>query len=146
MVFTGRYAIDQSKVRPASSLAAMASPSLQLIYLDHHYWRAECARVALFMAGVPFEDARMDYNGTWVMASRRFVSNAPSWLARQDSIGRSELPQLTYDHDGECCSKLHSNIVCIKCVHSIWDDWGIYDFWRVKEWLGGHLALDALSV
>lgn len=72
----------KDKVRPASSLAAMASPSLQLIYLDHHYWRAECARVALFMAGVPFEDARMDYNGTWMMVSgRRFVSNVPSWLA-----------------------------------------------------------------
>lgn len=42
---------------------AMTPPPLKLIYLDHHYWRAECVRVALFMANVPFEDARMGYDG-----------------------------------------------------------------------------------
>jgi len=40
----------------------MGAPSLKLIYLDHHYWRAECARVALHIAGVAFEDARMGYD------------------------------------------------------------------------------------
>mmetsp|Transcript_77410 Transcript_77410/g.127946 ORF Transcript_77410/g.127946 Transcript_77410/m.127946 type:complete len:222 (-) Transcript_77410:148-813(-) len=50
----------------------MAAPSLQLIYLDHHYWRAECARVALFMANVPFEDARMDYNGMYSSGALTF--------------------------------------------------------------------------
>ena len=40
---------------------ALSTPSLKLIYLDHHYWRAECARLALFMADVPFDDARMSY-------------------------------------------------------------------------------------
>jgi len=39
----------------------MATPSLKLIYLDHHYWRAECSRLALFIGGLPFEDARMSY-------------------------------------------------------------------------------------
>ena len=51
---------------------AMAVPSLQLIYLDHHYWRAECARVALFMAGIPFDDARMDYNGMYSSGALTF--------------------------------------------------------------------------
>lgn len=50
----------------------MAVPSLQLIYLDHHYWRAECARVALFMAGIPFDDARMDYNGMYSSGALTF--------------------------------------------------------------------------
>ena len=40
----------------------MAAPFLKLIYLDHHYWRAECSRVALFMADVLFENARIYYN------------------------------------------------------------------------------------
>eukprot|EP00933_Yihiella_yeosuensis_P005964 TRINITY_DN11058_c0_g1_i4.p1 TRINITY_DN11058_c0_g1~~TRINITY_DN11058_c0_g1_i4.p1 ORF type:complete len:217 (-),score=28.34 TRINITY_DN11058_c0_g1_i4:98-748(-) len=39
----------------------MTTPPLKLVYLDHHYWRAECSRVALHIAGVPFEDARMSY-------------------------------------------------------------------------------------
>ena len=29
--------------------------------VDHHYWRAECTRLALTIADVPFEDARMSY-------------------------------------------------------------------------------------
>jgi glutathione S-transferase len=43
-------------------MAAMATPKLKLVYLDHHYWRAECSRLALFMANVQFEDARMSYD------------------------------------------------------------------------------------
>lgn len=52
--------------------AALATPSLKLIYLDHHYWRAECSRVALFMSGVPFEDARMDYEGMYSSSALTF--------------------------------------------------------------------------
>lgn len=48
-----------------STRDALAIPRLKLIYLDHHYWRAECTRVALFMAGIPFEDARMGYEGMY---------------------------------------------------------------------------------
>lgn len=51
---------------------ALALPSLKLIYLDHHYWRAECARVALFMAGVHFEDARMGYEGMYASGALTF--------------------------------------------------------------------------
>lgn len=40
---------------------AMTLPPLKLIYLDHHYWRAECARLALFMSNIAFDDARMSY-------------------------------------------------------------------------------------
>ena len=40
---------------------ASTHPSLELIYLDHHYWRAECARVALHVADVPFLDRRLGY-------------------------------------------------------------------------------------
>uniref|UniRef100_A0A7S0P2V9 Glutathione transferase n=1 Tax=Calcidiscus leptoporus TaxID=127549 RepID=A0A7S0P2V9_9EUKA len=43
------------------TLDAMAMPSLKLIYLDHPYWRAECVRLALHIAGLPYEDARMSY-------------------------------------------------------------------------------------
>uniref|UniRef100_A0A7S4R6U5 GST N-terminal domain-containing protein n=1 Tax=Alexandrium monilatum TaxID=311494 RepID=A0A7S4R6U5_9DINO len=39
----------------------VATPQLKLIYLDHHYWRAECVRLALYLGDVPFEDARMSY-------------------------------------------------------------------------------------
>ena len=45
-----------------SQCDAMAVPSLKLIYLNHHYWRAECIRLALHIAHVPFEDARMTYD------------------------------------------------------------------------------------
>eukprot|EP00931_Biecheleriopsis_adriatica_P097862 TRINITY_DN7171_c0_g1_i1.p1 TRINITY_DN7171_c0_g1~~TRINITY_DN7171_c0_g1_i1.p1 ORF type:complete len:225 (-),score=38.37 TRINITY_DN7171_c0_g1_i1:131-805(-) len=37
-------------------------PQLRLWYLDHHFWRAECVRVCLFMGGVPFEDKRVGYD------------------------------------------------------------------------------------
>lgn len=37
-------------------------PSLRLWYLDHHFWRAECVRLALFMGNVPFEDKRVGYD------------------------------------------------------------------------------------
>lgn len=50
----------------------MSVPSLKLIYLDHHYWRAECARLALFMADVPFEDARMGYDGMYASGALTF--------------------------------------------------------------------------
>lgn len=45
-----------------STRDATALPSLKLIYLDHHYWRAECVRVALHIAKIPYDDARMDYD------------------------------------------------------------------------------------
>ncbi|CAE7354245.1 GST1 [Symbiodinium sp. CCMP2456] len=51
---------------------AATAPQLKLIYLDHHYWRAECARLALFMAGVPFEDARMGYEGMYASGALTF--------------------------------------------------------------------------
>jgi len=47
-------------------------PQLKLIYLDHHYWRAECARVALHISGVPFDDARMDYDGMYSSGALTF--------------------------------------------------------------------------
>lgn len=37
-------------------------PKLTLWYLDHHFWRAECVRLCLFMNGVPFEDKRVGYD------------------------------------------------------------------------------------
>lgn len=37
-------------------------PKLKLVYLDHHYWRAECVRLACHIAGVPLHDARMSYD------------------------------------------------------------------------------------
>lgn len=37
-------------------------PTLRLWYLDHHFWRAECVRLSLFMGGVPFEDKRVGYD------------------------------------------------------------------------------------
>lgn len=37
-------------------------PSLRLWYLDHHFWRAECVRLALFMGRVPYEDRRVGYD------------------------------------------------------------------------------------
>ena len=52
----------QSVSAPTTDEAMQPYPSLKLIYLDHHYWRAECARLALFMSGIPFEDARMNYD------------------------------------------------------------------------------------
>ena len=51
---------------------AMTTPPLKLIYLDHHYWRAEAPRVALFMANVPYEDARMDYEGMYSSGALTF--------------------------------------------------------------------------
>jgi len=37
-------------------------PNLRLWYLDHHFWRAECVRLCLFIARVPFEDKRVGYD------------------------------------------------------------------------------------
>ena len=55
-------------------LGAMArnTPALELIYLDHHYWRAECARVALHIAGIPFDDRRLDYEGMYASGALTF--------------------------------------------------------------------------
>lgn len=51
----------------------MASyPKLKMIYLDHHYWRAECSRLALYMADVPFEDARMGYDEMYASGALTF--------------------------------------------------------------------------
>ena len=47
-------------------------PQLKLVYLDHHYWRAECARVALHMKGIPFEDARMSYEEMYASGALTF--------------------------------------------------------------------------
>ena len=33
-------------------------PSLKLIYLSHQYWKTDCTRVALHIAGIPLEEAR----------------------------------------------------------------------------------------
>ena len=55
-----------------STQEALATPALKLIYLDHHYWRAECSRVALHMANIPFEDARMDYESMYASGALTF--------------------------------------------------------------------------
>lgn len=60
------------EVSSVPTTRALASPSLKLIYLDHHYWRAECARVALHMTGVPFDDCRMDYEGMYASGALTF--------------------------------------------------------------------------
>ena len=51
---------------------AMSIPALKLIYLDHHYWRAECTRVACHIAGVPLDDARMGYDGMYASGALTF--------------------------------------------------------------------------
>ena len=53
--------VAEQEETPSTS-DALKLPSLKLIYLDHHYWRAECARLALYLADVKFEDARMSYD------------------------------------------------------------------------------------
>ena len=66
---------DPRAVLAASAvLGAMArnTPALELIYLDHHYWRAECARVALHIAGIPFDDRRLDYEGMYASGALTF--------------------------------------------------------------------------
>jgi glutathione S-transferase len=45
-----------------AKLAKSSWPSLRLWYLDHHFWRAECVRLCLFMNNVPFEDRRVGYD------------------------------------------------------------------------------------
>merc|ERR1740138_1731169 len=55
-----------------STANAMSTPPLKLIYLDHHYWRAECARVALSISNVPFEDARMGYDDMYASGALTF--------------------------------------------------------------------------
>ena len=57
---------------PSMSEALAPLPHLKLIYLDHHYWRAECVRLALHLADVPFEDARMDYEGMYASGALTF--------------------------------------------------------------------------
>lgn len=47
---------------PVGTRAPVAYPELRLWYLDHHFWRAECVRLCLFMGGVPFEDKRVGYD------------------------------------------------------------------------------------
>ena len=47
---------------PTQSDTFKPLPGLKLIYLDHHYWRAECCRLACHIAGVPLQDARMSYD------------------------------------------------------------------------------------
>jgi len=37
-------------------------PQLRLWYLDHHFWRAECVRICLYMNNVPFDDRRVGYD------------------------------------------------------------------------------------
>jgi glutathione S-transferase len=46
----------------ANGATAQKMPQLRLWYLDHHFWRAECVRVCLFMSGVPFDDKRVGYD------------------------------------------------------------------------------------
>lgn len=53
-------------------MAKNSTPDLKLIYLDHHYWRAECARLALYLADVPFEDARMGYDDMYSSGALTF--------------------------------------------------------------------------
>jgi len=52
--------------------ATKSVPQLKLIYLDHHYWRAECVRLALYLADVPFEDARMGYEDMYASGALTF--------------------------------------------------------------------------
>lgn len=54
------------------AMAKQGLPALKLIYLDHHYWRAECARIALYLADVPFEDARMGYDDMYASGALTF--------------------------------------------------------------------------
>ena len=71
-----------------------ASPSLviKLIYLDHapKVRSAECARVALFMAGIHFEDARMGYEGMY-NSRNAHLWNLP--VARRGGQGRHQETQ-----------------------------------------------------
>ena len=53
-------------------MAAMPVPKLKLIYLDHHYWRAECSRLALHIGDVPFEDARLGYDDMYASGALTF--------------------------------------------------------------------------
>ena len=55
-----------------STTTALATPSLKLVYLDHHYWRAECVRLALYLADVPFEDARMSHQDMYASGTLTF--------------------------------------------------------------------------
>lgn len=44
-------------------MARQNVPVLKLLYLDHPFWRAECVRLCLHLGKVPFQDARMDWDG-----------------------------------------------------------------------------------
>jgi prostaglandin-H2 D-isomerase / glutathione transferase len=59
-------------VQTPTTAEATTLPSLKLIYLDHHYWRAECTRLALHLADVPFEDARMSYKEMYASGALTF--------------------------------------------------------------------------
>lgn len=64
--------MGKSAAAAASTAGSASEGKLQLVYLDHHYWRAECARVALHMAGVAFDDCRMDYEGMYASGALTF--------------------------------------------------------------------------
>ena len=57
---------------PTQSDTFKPLPGLKLIYLDHHYWRAECCRLACHIAGVPLQDARMSYDEMYSSGSLTF--------------------------------------------------------------------------
>lgn len=83
----GSVSCVHQKSAASQRIFTMAAPSLQLICLDHHYWRAECARVALFMANIPFEDARMDYHGIWpVVSSLSFPLLSPEMPSTKPAL------------------------------------------------------------
>ena len=77
----------------------MATPPLKLIYLDHHYWRAECSRIALYMAGVPFEDARMSYDDMYASGALTFgtfpslVVGGKGTINQTQAIAQEQSPQ-----------------------------------------------------
>mmetsp|Transcript_100606 Transcript_100606/g.189739 ORF Transcript_100606/g.189739 Transcript_100606/m.189739 type:complete len:246 (-) Transcript_100606:87-824(-) len=50
-------AVDERMNRAVNG-GGSAYPKLTIWYLDHHFWRAECMRIPLFMRGIPFEDSR----------------------------------------------------------------------------------------
>jgi glutathione S-transferase len=65
-------------------------PQLKLIYLDHHYWRAECARLAMFMADVPFEDARMGYDDMYASGALTFGTFPALVVGNQGCLNQTQ--------------------------------------------------------
>lgn len=41
-----------------SSTPSFPPKSLTIYYVDYNFWRGECSRIALFMAGIEYEDSR----------------------------------------------------------------------------------------